>query len=43
MKFLWKIREPKIQAHYHPDNLVKLLSSVDEKDEEEFDRVIDNW
>ena len=44
MKFLWKIREPKIRAHYHPENLIKLLNENKyELNSEEFERMLDSW
>ena len=39
-KFLWeKIREPKIQKYYSPDNLIELLR----ENEEDVDEVLSNW
>jgi hypothetical protein len=42
---LWiKIREPKIRKQYSPENLIKLLSTMnDENDEDEFYMLIENW
>ena len=41
---LWvKVREPKIQEYYSPQNLMKLLNGIDESDEEEIDNVLSNW
>jgi hypothetical protein len=40
--FLWdKIRRPKIEAKYHPDNLQKLLDNMNEEDD--FSEVLANW
>jgi Leucine-rich repeat (LRR) protein len=42
--WLWvKVREPKIQEHYSPENLKKLLSGIDEDDFEELDEALNNW
>ena len=42
--WLWvKVREPKIQEYYSPNNLVKLLSKIDEDDFEQFDNALSNW
>ena len=41
---LWvKVREPKIQEYYSPQNLIKLLGGIDESDEEQIDNVLSNW
>ena len=43
-KWLWEnVREPKIAEKYHPYNLQKLLENVEEDDESELDRVLDEW
>ena len=44
-RWLWiKVRLPKIQKHYHPDNLEKILDALGEDcDENELDEVIENW
>jgi len=43
-QWLWvKVREPKIQEYYSPANLVKLLSGIDEDDEEQFEITLNNW
>ena len=40
---LWvKVREPKIQQHYHPDNLIKRLLSVSD-DNDAFDVILNAW
>ena len=40
--FLWdKIRRPKIEAKYHPDNLQKLLDSMNEEDD--LLEIVANW
>jgi len=42
--WLWvKVREPKIQEYYSPANLVKLLSAIDENNEEQFEITLNNW
>lgn len=42
--WLWvKVREPKIQEHYSPENLQKLLSGIDEHDFEQLDAALSNW
>jgi len=41
---LWvKVRLPKIQDKYHPDNLKELLGNVSDDDEAGFDKAIDTW
>jgi hypothetical protein len=41
---LWvKVREPKIRAKYHPDNLVKMLEQHAHLDEIELDAIMDVW
>jgi len=44
-KLLWeKVRGPKLEKFYHPQNLEDLLSGVgDDEDEEKFHEIIDNW
>ena len=42
--WLWvKVREPKIQEYYTPQNLIKLLKGVDDDDEEQINIVLNNW
>jgi hypothetical protein len=42
--FLWiKVREPKIRARYHPDNLAKMLEERGEIDVDELDALMDKW
>jgi hypothetical protein len=41
--WLWvKIREPKIKAHYHPDNLTKQLT-INKDIDIDLDTVLDSW
>jgi hypothetical protein len=41
---LWvKVREPKIRAKYHPDNLAKMLDERGELDVDELDALMDQW
>jgi len=41
---LWaKVREPKIRAKYHPDNLAKMLEERGELDVDELDALMDQW
>lgn len=41
---LWaKVREPKIRAKYHPDNLAKMLEERGELDLDELDALMDQW
>jgi hypothetical protein len=43
-QILWeKIRQPKISLKYHPNILIKLLSNIDDDDEETFQNTIDLW
>ena len=46
-KFLWeKIREPKIQKYYSPNNLIELLRENENENvdvDEELDEVLNNW
>ena len=42
--WLWvRIREPKIKAKYHPDNLMKLLEGCEEMTLDELDELNENW
>jgi Leucine-rich repeat (LRR) protein len=42
--WLWvRVREPKIQEYYSPENLKKLLSGIDEDDFEQLDAALNNW
>ena len=41
---LWvKVREPKIRAKYHPDNLAKILEECGELGVDELDALMDQW
>lgn len=41
---LWvKVREPKIRAKYHPDNLIKILEGRDDLDIDELDELMQEW
>ena len=41
---LWvKVREPKIRARYHPDNLAKMLEGRDDMGLDELDALMDQW
>jgi hypothetical protein len=43
-RLLWeKVREPKIRARYHPDNLAKMLEERGELDMDELDKIMDEW
>jgi len=43
-QWLWvKVRLPKIQDKYHPDNLKELLVNVSDDDEDGFNTAIDTW
>lgn len=43
-KWLWmKVRLPKIQDKYHPDNLKELLDTINDDDEDGFNTAIDTW
>jgi Leucine-rich repeat (LRR) protein len=44
-RWLWvKVRQPKIQEHYHPDKLKEILDKLGEDcDENELDEAIDRW
>ena len=44
-RWLWeRVRLPKIQKKYHPDNLIeKLNNMVNLEDDEEFIKVIEMW
>jgi Leucine-rich repeat (LRR) protein len=43
-EWLWvKVREPRIQEYYSPANLQKLLSGIDEQDQEQLDAVLNTW
>lgn len=45
-RWLWElIREPKIRAKYHPDNLLKILeeNSIGEMDVDQIDAIMDQW
>jgi hypothetical protein len=43
--WLWKrVREPKIKQYYSPENLMKLLDTLnDENDEDELDKLVNRW
>ena len=42
--WLWiKVRLPKIQTKYHPNNLIELLENIEENNEEEFCDAIEKW
>lgn len=41
---LWeKVREPKIRAKYHPDNLMKMLEEKGEMELDELDEMLERW
>jgi hypothetical protein len=43
-RLLWeKVREPKIRAKYHPDNLANMLKENGELDVDELDTLMDQW
>jgi hypothetical protein len=43
-QLLWEnVREPKIRAKYHPDNLAKMLEQYSELDMDELDAIMDQW
>lgn len=43
-KWLWeKVREPKIRAKYHPDNLMKMLEGREDMDLDELDELQEKW
>lgn len=43
-RLLWeKVREPKIRAKYHPDNLANMLEERGELDMDELDALMDQW
>ena len=44
-RWLWiKVRLPRIQNHYHPDNLKELLDNLgDDCEEDVLDEAIENW
>ena len=42
--WLWvKVRLPKTQHKYHPNNLIMLLNGIDDNDLDDFDNAINNW
>lgn len=42
--WLWaKVREPKIKAKYHPDNLIKMLEENGEMEIDELDEMMEQW
>jgi hypothetical protein len=42
--WLWeRVRLPKIKSHYHPNVLGKMLVNINDDNEEEFDKTLNNW
>jgi len=38
-----KVRLPKIQRKYNPENLIAILKDIQENDEETFDIALESW